>query len=348
MVRALLSVSIFMIIFPNSQVQAESDSYWILLDGKYLNTDQTPIQRNGSVYVPMRLIFESLQAKVTYLYEEEKIIGQKGDVTIELYLGKTTAYRDDQAVLLSGPPLLVDNSVYVPIRFISESLGATVNWDAELHVVEIETARFSSRTELPVVNDRGDPAILEHQGNMTLKWSFQDESPYQLYKGYLGPKGELIFTNFGMIKVMDREGKLENEWPFKDKKIPWKINDTINKGMPAATPGTSSFQVAEDNKTLYKIDPDTDEVLWTYALPVSEEKMGYSFFPSSQHLDSYGTLYISTQGGMLHALNAVDGKLKFKLIMNHKIISETQAIPLSATELVVVNNNAILFFEIND
>ncbi|MOA49203.1 hypothetical protein D3C78_1720550 [compost metagenome] len=63
-------------------------------------------------------------------------------------------------------------------------------------------------------------------------------------------------------------------------------------------------------------------------------------------LDAYGTVYISTQGGTLHALDAADGSLKFKLVINHRIISSTEVLPLSATELVLINDNAIMFFEI--
>ncbi|MBQ4899796.1 PQQ-binding-like beta-propeller repeat protein [Paenibacillus sp. Marseille-P2973] len=468
---------------------ADSESYWIVLDGNYLNTDQAPINRDGSLYVPMRLIFESLQAKVTYLPKEGKIIGEKGDTTIELQIGKTTAYKNKQPIFLSRPPLLVKNSVYVPLRFISESLGASVDWKAEMHVVEIETPKLAVKTELPVINDRGKPAVLEHNGNMKLKWSFQDDSPYQQYEGFVAPDDALIFTNFTSVKQMDYNGKIHKEWPLNAENSPISIsaiatnkgytiksNDTgtVWKGIPLYTEAapdvfyptqavldrsgnllvvttegfaaydkkgkrlwlhsqwkkgeesisavrqtinirtnasnqifisyidhlvvlndkgeiimllpeshsglipldngtvlddagvyrivngtlqsvssvsiepTDSFQVTKDDKTLQKIDPDTGEILWVYRLPSMEEKSGYSFFPSTLTLDSYGTVYISTQGGTVHALDASDGKMKFKLVMNHGTISSSQVIPLSETELVVVNNNAIMFFDINE
>lgn len=344
-VVALLCVLMFLAL--HQPVRADNNQYRIMLNGKYLDTDLTPINTNGSIYVPMRLIFESLHAEVTYLPEEGKVTGKKGDIMIELQLGNTTAYNNGQPILLPGPPMIVKNSVYVPIRFVSESLGASVFWKSDIRAVVIETQQLTVKTELPVINDRGSQAILEDNGNMKLKWSFQDESPYQMYRGYKGPADNLIFSNFDTIKVMDREGNLQNEWPFKHKDIPAKINAIINKGLAeSGSEPTESFLVTKDDKTLEKIDPKTGKTLWTYRLPISEEKLGYSFLDFTVFLDAYGTVYISTQGGTLHALDAADGSLKFKLVINHRIISSTEVLPLSATELVLINDNAIMFFEI--
>lgn len=340
---------VLMIITLHQPVHADSNQYRIMLDGEYLNTELAPINNNGSIYVPMRLIFESLHAEVTYVPEEGKVIGKKGDIMIELQLGKTTAYKNSQPLLLSGPPMMVNNSVYVPIRFVSESLGASVFWKSDIHVVVIETPQLTAITELPVLNDRGKTAVLEHSGNMILKWSFQDESPYQRYRGYKGLTDTLIFSNFDTIKVMDRDGNIQNEWPFKHKDIPAKINAIINKELKeSGSESTQSFHVTKDNKTLEKVDPKTGKALWTYRLPVSEEKMGYSFLDFTVYLDPYGTVYISTQGGTLHALDSADGSLKFKLVFNHRIFSSTEVLPLSATEVVALNDNAIMFFEIKE
>lgn len=345
-VAALLCALMFLTL--HQPVRADSNPYRIMLDGKYLNSELTPINNNGSIYVPMRLIFESLHAEVTYVPEEGKVIGKKGDITVELQLGETKAYKNNEPILLSGAPLIVNNSVYVPIRFVSESLGASVFWKSDTRAVVIETPQLTAISELPVLNDRGNPAYLEHSGNMNLKWSFQDETS-QMYRGYKGPEDTLIFSNFDTIKVMDREGNLQNEWPFKHKDIPAKINAIINKGLAkSGSEPTEAFHVTKDDKTLEKIDPKTGKTLWTYRLPVSEEKKGYSFLEFTLFLDPYGTVYISTQGGTLHALDSADGSLKFKLVFNHHIMSSTEVLSLSATELVVLNDNAFMFFEIGD
>ncbi|MNI03903.1 hypothetical protein D3C73_568150 [compost metagenome] len=237
----------------HQSVRADSNPYRIMLDGKYLKTDLTPINNNGSIYVPMRLIFESLHAQVTYVSEEGKIIGEKGDIIIELQIGQTTAYKNSQPIFLPGPPMIVNNSVYVPIRFVSESLGASIFWKSDTRAVVIETPQLAVMTEIPVINDRGISAVLEHSGNMKLKWSFQDENPYQMYRGYKGPEDTLIFSNFDTIKVMDREGNLQNEWPFKHKDIPAKINAIINRGLAkSGSEPTQSYHIAKDYKTLEK------------------------------------------------------------------------------------------------
>ncbi|RUT40471.1 hypothetical protein EJP82_24915 [Paenibacillus anaericanus] len=68
---------VLMTITLHQPAHADSNQYRIMLDGEYLNTELAPINNNGSIYVPMRLIFESLHAEVTYVPEEGKVIGKK-------------------------------------------------------------------------------------------------------------------------------------------------------------------------------------------------------------------------------------------------------------------------------
>ncbi|HEX7057515.1 MAG TPA: copper amine oxidase N-terminal domain-containing protein [Bacilli bacterium] len=154
---------------------AKTDAYRISLDGEYLVSDQAPINKNGSIMVPLRLIFESLHAAVTYSPADKKITGKKGNLTIELQVGAKTAYKNRQPIALAQPPVIINNRVYVPIRFIGEALGARVNWNSASRTVEIKTRELSETTELPVKNDAGEPIYLQHKGNMRLNWLFEDD-----------------------------------------------------------------------------------------------------------------------------------------------------------------------------
>ncbi|MNG31372.1 hypothetical protein D3C84_1171570 [compost metagenome] len=49
----------------------------------------------------------------------------------------------------------------------------------------------------------------------------------------------------------------------------------------------------------------------------------------------------------MHALDA-EGNVRFKLMINQRTIASAQVIPLSSTELVVVNDNVYAFFEMNE
>ncbi|WP_198015865.1 copper amine oxidase N-terminal domain-containing protein [Paenibacillus sp. HW567] len=47
-------------------------------------------------------------------------------ITINTVTWATTV--NDKSVMLPTPPFIVSGKVYLPLRFISEQLGASVNW----------------------------------------------------------------------------------------------------------------------------------------------------------------------------------------------------------------------------
>lgn len=59
---------------------------------------------------------------------------QKG---MMLQIGKTTATINGKSIKLDAAPYITTNRTYVPLRFISESLGAKVAWDGKSQTVSI-------------------------------------------------------------------------------------------------------------------------------------------------------------------------------------------------------------------
>ncbi|MDQ0173563.1 stalk domain-containing protein [Paenibacillus tundrae] len=58
--------------------------------------------------------------------------------TQRLVIGSTTAYVGESAYRISAAPFIQTGRTYVPIRFISEKLGATVNWKQSTKEVTIQ------------------------------------------------------------------------------------------------------------------------------------------------------------------------------------------------------------------
>ena len=96
---------------------------------------QYPETGNGRTLVPVRLIAEALGADVTWVPETRQAILMKGEDLIVLTLGSAQALVNGQAVTLpDGIPAGVvkwegKESTMVPLRFVSEQLGAQVAWD---------------------------------------------------------------------------------------------------------------------------------------------------------------------------------------------------------------------------
>ncbi|MFB8374631.1 stalk domain-containing protein [Paenibacillus taichungensis] len=58
--------------------------------------------------------------------------------TQRLVIGSTTAYVGESAYRITAAPFIQTGRTYVPIRFISEKLGATVNWNQSTKEVTIQ------------------------------------------------------------------------------------------------------------------------------------------------------------------------------------------------------------------
>ncbi|UVI32904.1 copper amine oxidase N-terminal domain-containing protein [Paenibacillus spongiae] len=122
------------------QAQAAS-AIKIYIDGELLATDQAPVAIGGRTFVPMRSIFEALDATVDWIPSTKTISATKGAITVVMKLGATTATINDQKVTLDAPARAMNGRTLVPTRFVSEALGEEVLWDPSSQSVIITTSR---------------------------------------------------------------------------------------------------------------------------------------------------------------------------------------------------------------
>ena len=118
----------------------------IILDGRLLVLDVPPIIQEGRALVPFRAIGEALGATVNWDSQTQTVIMSLDGTTVSLRIGDMHAYVNGQQVSLDVPALIINGRTMVPLRFVSEALGAEVSWDSEARQVIIrykETLRES-------------------------------------------------------------------------------------------------------------------------------------------------------------------------------------------------------------
>lgn len=93
-------------------------------------------KKTNRVMVPIRYISENLGAQINFYERNENntrgvLIGAI-DVLVELDINSTKAKvnkaGNESIIELDSPAILYDGRTYVPIRFISETLGLSVDW----------------------------------------------------------------------------------------------------------------------------------------------------------------------------------------------------------------------------
>lgn len=103
--------------------------------------DAVPIMVASRILVPMRGVFERLGATLQWNASTNRVTAQANGKAIELRVGKDVAIIDGKTVRIDQPPVLYHGRTLVPLRFLSESLGAKVDWLTADRTVAIVTER---------------------------------------------------------------------------------------------------------------------------------------------------------------------------------------------------------------
>ncbi|MEI0737478.1 copper amine oxidase N-terminal domain-containing protein [Paenibacillus sp. JTLBN-2024] len=91
------------------------------------------ITRNEQNFVPLRSVFEKMGAEVSY-DEKSKTAkvtrneAGKPAISIAVNVKAGSITLNNNPIRFDNKPFTVDGTVYLPLRLISEKLGATVNW----------------------------------------------------------------------------------------------------------------------------------------------------------------------------------------------------------------------------
>jgi len=109
----------------------------VFLNGKRIRFDQPPIIQNGRTLVPLRAIFEAMNATVSWDDKTKTVTAKKGDTTIVMTIGNKTMKKNGVAIELDVPPQIVNGRTLVPARAVAESFGAKVDWDGSTRTVTI-------------------------------------------------------------------------------------------------------------------------------------------------------------------------------------------------------------------
>lgn len=111
----------------------------VFVDDKRLESDVYPKIENDRTLVPMRAVFESLNAQVFWDEQSYTVTAKKGDTTISLAIGSNTLYKNGEEIYVDVPAKIENDRTLVPLRVVSESLNCRVDWDGENRIVNIVT-----------------------------------------------------------------------------------------------------------------------------------------------------------------------------------------------------------------
>ncbi|MBO8129604.1 MAG: copper amine oxidase N-terminal domain-containing protein [Peptococcaceae bacterium] len=116
-------------------------------------------------YVPLRFVSEALGGKVAWDAQAKTAVVERNNVQVRMRIGSRVALRDGQDVALDAPAMISKARTMVPLRFVSEALGAKVVWNNGKVLITDEGAVNGNHVDPGNYNDwKGELVVPEDGG----------------------------------------------------------------------------------------------------------------------------------------------------------------------------------------
>lgn len=131
----------------SSPIEASKKAIDLQINGQPIyaegNLENRPTMINNRVLVPLRVVSESLNAKVTWIKESKMILIEDTEtaMTYRFKVGENWFSKNNEVVALDQAPVIASSgTTLVPIRVIGELYGK-VSWSGQAQSVNLETQR---------------------------------------------------------------------------------------------------------------------------------------------------------------------------------------------------------------
>lgn len=209
----------------------------IYVNKDYKNSEKEPFMYEGTTYVPLRFVSENLGATVSWDGDTNSIyIVNTGEVsssgsdtktstsgsttkTLEVNYSDIKVYVDGELKSSEQEPFMYEGTTYVPLRFISESLGSEVTWVGDTKSIYLEANSSTNVSDTTTNNDATTEAKDENGVEMAeplFMISLSEENSGTLATS-LGLSSEELTTYLGGNNNQGAIGQPDGEPPTGEK-----------------------------------------------------------------------------------------------------------------------------------
>ena len=118
------------ILYNDHHVYSKPD---VLKQGRVLSA----LVKGGTLLIPLRSMFEQMGATVSYDAASKTVDVTKPGADVKVTVGQPEVVINGESRPLDVPPIMYQGNVLVPIRVISEGMGAYVLWVADKQLVVV-------------------------------------------------------------------------------------------------------------------------------------------------------------------------------------------------------------------
>ncbi len=132
---------------PSSSSARTTDAPPINVNGSQIAV--AALQRDNSVFVPVRGVFEKLGAVVKYTGPASSVATKSGNELARMHIGSRVASVKGSPHTLGVAPFTSHGHVMIPLRLVSEAAGATVAYQASPRSVQIKEGTVLAQVAAP-------------------------------------------------------------------------------------------------------------------------------------------------------------------------------------------------------
>jgi len=149
------------------------------LNGKTLTgLDVPPTIIDGRTYLPYRAILTALGAEVEWDEGSKTAVAVKDGITIKAKIGETYMDVGGQKLTMDVPNRIVDGRTMIPVRYIAQALGSSVQWDAKTRTVKMTLSPEDMFNQF-LTGKSGDGTVDYTYATILFQWLkvYQDKLP---------------------------------------------------------------------------------------------------------------------------------------------------------------------------
>lgn len=302
--RRLAPVLATALVFVVITAAAAAGDIVVTVNGSPLSTDVLPALIDGRMLVPLRAIFDALGARVEWIGHSQTVVGLGTHSVVVLAVGSPSAeihsygqaVSTSRTVPLDVPARIVDGRTLVPLRFISETLGAAVHYDPVGRTASV--SGYSPASDPPPWEYS---SLLDRLRQEGITQPGTRPPQFSAYTFGTGPIG-LVVTSARKLQTLEVGGTLVN--PPAGHEWFWIRVSVCNAGSSAVTVNPGEFTVTAGNARIGTHDRmlDLADRFETTTLAAGASTGGVLLF-CVPHSSSYNLIRADASGDLTVQVN---------------------------------------------
>lgn len=248
-ISAILA-AVLVLIPIQSEARTLANQVSVSLDNKTIG--QGYISDKGGMMIPLRILSENLKYNVAWDNKEQTVTIKKGDKYIEFTVDYHNAKDNNGYIQLSSRPEMKNNTVYVPLRVVAETLGLQIGYANRTAFIATSNEPIILPTVTKQIALAETPSLLlgngyEKGNNISYyrRVVGKDGKTYQISSAQVIEEDELVTLNlhYNISKNLDFAKLLINSL------VPTKANEIYNiittqDTIPFTVINSDGYQVA--------------------------------------------------------------------------------------------------------